>query len=169
LPDRKEIILKYRHFISSRYTLYGLIAGFLWFTGAVLMAWLNPLPGHIYITSGMIGLGLGFLWYIFNHRYQMLIYFNQRHDDPFDRLEKYLVEKKQRWDNTQLIRFGLMALLLLTMLTLLIFFKETPWAGIASTLFVALILATIIKGWLDFNDGILLQDIRHHLRDHTSE
>jgi len=127
------------------------------------------MPGHIYIASGLFGLGLGFLWYIFNHRHQMLFHFNQRNDDPYERLEKYLFEKKQRWDNTQLLRIGLMALLLLTMLTLMIFFKETPLTGIASTLFVALILATIIKGWLDFNDGILLQDIRHNLRDHTSE
>jgi hypothetical protein len=135
----------------------------------MLVAWLRPLHGQIYIASGMIGLGLGFLWYIFNHRYQMLFHFNPRYNDPFERLEKYLFEKKQRWDNTALLRFGLIALLLLAMLTLMIFFKETKWAGIATTLFVGLILAIIIKGWLDFQDGILLQDIRHNLRDHTSE
>ena len=169
MPDRKEIIVKYRRFISSRYGWYGLIAGLVFFSGILLYAGLATVPLYAYIASGIIGLGLGFLWYVFNHRYQMLSCFHPRYDDPFERLEQYLVEKKQRWDNTQLIRLGLMTLLLLTMFTLLIFYKDNGWSVITSILFIALILATIIKGWLDFNDGILLQDIRHHLRDHTSE
>jgi hypothetical protein len=137
--------------------------------GVFLNVWFDPLPDHRYFTSGMTGLGLGFVWYVFDHRSRLLFHFHTRYADPFERLEKYLGDKKHQWENTQLIRFGLMALLLLVMLTLLIFFKENKWTGIASALFIAFILATMIKGWLDFLDGILLQDIRHSLRDQTSE
>ena len=135
----------------------------------MLQAWSDNMHWQKLVASAMIGLGLGFLFYIFNHRYQMLYHFNIRYDDPLERLEKYLADKRQRWENTQMIRLGLMTLLLLTMLTLMFFFKESRWAAISATLFISLILAVYIKGWLDFNDGLLLQDIRHSFRDHTSE
>jgi hypothetical protein len=169
LPVRKEIIEKYHHLISSRYKWYGWIAGLVWLSGVFLNAWFDPVPWHSYVTSGMIGLGLGFLWYIFNHRYQMLFHFNPLFEDSFERLEKYLGDKKQRWDNTQLVRFGLMAILVIAMIILLFFAKENKWTGITASVFVILILAFILKGWLDFNDEILLQDIRHDLQDQASE
>ena len=169
MTDQAEIIVKFSQLISSRYRWYGWIAGAVWLAGVFCLTWFNPVYWLTFFANIMMGLGLGFLIYIFNHRYQMLFHFNTRYADPYERLEKYLVEKRQRWEKIQMIRLGLMALLFLTMLTLMFFFKEHSMTLPIVTLFIALILAAYIKGWLDFSDEILLQDIRHSLRDQTSE
>jgi hypothetical protein len=155
--------------ISSRYTWYGWIAGLVWASAVFLHGWFDPKGLLAYVTSGMIGLCLGFLYYIFNHRYRILFHFNTRYPDAFERLEKYLSVRRQRWDNLYLIRFGIMLILGLTMLLLLFFFKESKWSGITAVAFISLVLAFIIKGWLDFHDEILLHDIRRSMRDQTSE
>jgi hypothetical protein len=52
---------------------------------------------------------------------------------------------------------------------LLFFYKESVWTGIVTSLFLTLLLAMILKGWMDFNDEIVLQDIKHTIQDQTSE
>lgn len=99
----------------------------------------------------------------------MLYYYDHRNPDAFELLEKYLLDKRSKWDRTYMLRLGTMLLVGLVMLVLLLFYKESRWAGTVASLFIALILANIIKGWLDFNDEILLHDIRRSMRDQTSE
>lgn len=165
---REEIIAKYIQIISSRYKWYSGIATASWVIPSLIQVLFDLPDGFLFILEGIVGLGLGFMIYINSHYTRMLNHFDQRYDDPEERLEKYLQEKAIRWDKSQLIRTGLMAVLLLIMLMMLVFFKDKPWAGLSATLFIALILAFYIKHWLDFQDGILMQDIDHSLRDQPS-
>ena len=68
-----------------------------------------------------------------------------------------------------ILRMGAMALLGFTMILLLVYQRGNLWTGITTVLFLSLTLVLMIKGWLDYSDTILLQDIRHSLRDQPSE
>lgn len=169
MQDRKEIIEQYRHLISSRYKLYGWIAGLIWASGVMLMVFIDDSPVYQSISSTMQAFGLVMLWYSFRHRYQMLYHFNTRYDDAEARLEKYFTSKQSQWDRYFLLRTGLMFILGIAMLLFLLLWKESEWTRLFTSLFITLVLSLIIKGWLDFNDGILRHDIMRSLRDQTSE
>jgi hypothetical protein len=165
LKDRKEIVEHYRHLISSRYKLYGWIAGLIWASGVLFM----DTSLHRGISSTMQAFGLLMLWYCFSHRYQMLYHFNTRYEDPEVRLEKYFNTKQVQWDRHALLRTGLMFILGIAMLLSMLLWKESAWTRIFTSLFITLVLSLIIKGWMDFNDGILRHDIHRNLKDQTSE
>lgn len=169
MQDRREIVEQYRHLISSRYKLYGWIAGLIWASGVMLMVFIDATPVYRVTSSTLQAFGLVMLWYSFRHRYQMLYYFNTRNDDPEARLEKYFNSRQSQWDRYSLVRIGLMFVLGIAMLLFLLLWKESAWARIFASLFITLLLALIIKGWMDFNDGILRHDIQRSLRDQTSE
>lgn len=168
MKDRKEIVEHYRSLISSRYKLYGWIAGLIWVFG-LGMALIDDTPVYLGISSTLQTFGLLMLWYTFRHRYQMLYHFNTRYDDAEVRLEKYFTAQQSLWDRYALIRIGLMFILGIAMLIFMLLWKESAWARIFASLFITLLLALIIKGWMDFNDGILRHDIQRDFRDQTSE
>ena len=124
------------------------------------MVLMDDTPLHRAVSSTLQAFGLLMLWYSFRHRYQMLYHFNTRFEDAEERLEKYFISRQTQWDQYALVRIGLMFILL---------WKESAWARIFASLFIALLLALIIKGWMDFNDGILRHDIQRSLKDQTSE
>jgi len=169
LNDRKEIVEKYRHLISSRYKLYGWIAGLIWASGVMLMVIMEDSSVYHGISNSMQAFGLLVLWYSFRHRYKMLYHFNTRYEDAEARLENYFNLKQSKWDRYFLLRTGVMFSLGAAMLLFLVFWKESTWTRISTSLFITLILSLIIKGWMDFNDGILRHDIKRSLRDQTSE
>lgn len=121
------------------------------------------------ISSTLQAFGLLMLWYAFRHRYQMLYHFHTRYEDAEARLEKYFNSQQSQWDRYALVRIGLMFILGIAMLLSMLLWKESAWARIFASLFITLLLALIIKGWMDFNDGILRHDIQRNLRDQTSE
>jgi uncharacterized membrane protein YczE len=165
----RQIVETYSQSISSRYRRYGWTAGIIGAFGIFIHAWFDPIPVFGYFISIMIGLGIGFMVYTLNHRYQLLFHFNKLNPDAFERLEKYLLEKREGWDKTYMLRLGMMSILMITMLLFLFFSKDIKWAAITAALFIGFVLALIIRGWLDFNDEILLHDIRRSIRDQTSE
>lgn len=169
MKDRKEIVEYYRHLISSRYKLYGWIAGLIWASGVMLMVLTDDTPLYRGSASSLQAFGLLMLWYSFRHRYLMLYHFNTRYEDPETRLEKYFTTKQMQWDRYALLRIGLMFILGITMLLLMLLWKESAWARISASLFITLLLALIIRGWMDFSDGILRHDIQRSLKDQTSE
>lgn len=169
MKDRKEIVEQYRHLISSRYKLYGWIAGLIWASGVMFMVLIDDSQLHRAISSTLQAFGLLMVWYSFRHRYQMLYHFNTRYEDPEVRLEKYFNTKQSRWDRYAIVRIGLMFILGIAMLIFMLLWKDSAWARIFASLFITLLLALIIKGWMDFNDGILRHDIQRSLRDQTSE
>lgn len=117
----------------------------------------------------MVGLGMGFLWYCSYHRYQMLSHFDSRYEDAPARLESYLAAKHTKWESQGLLRIGGMCLLGMVMLMLLFTRGDNEWTRLLSGIFVSLILALIIKGWMDFNDQILRHEIHRSFRDQMSE
>lgn len=169
MKDRKEIVDHYRHLISSRYKLYGWIAGLIWASGVMFMVLIDDTPLNRGISSTLQAFGLLMLWYTFRHRYQMLYHFSTRYEDPEERLEKYFNTKQTQWDHYAIVRIGLMFILGIAMLIFMLMWKESAWGRIFASLFITLLLALIIKGWMDFNDGILRHDIKRSLKDQTSE
>ena len=169
MKDPKEIVEHYRHLISSRYKLYGWIAGLIWASGVMFMVLMDDTPLHRAVSSTLQAFGLLMLWYSFRHRYQMLYHFNTRFEDAEERLEKYFISRQTQWDQYALVRIGLMFILGIAMLLCMLLWKESAWARIFASLFITLLLALIIKGWMDFNDGILRHDIQRSLKDQTSE
>lgn len=169
MPDRKEIIEQYRLLISSRYKLYGWMSGLIWASGVIYMIFIADPPIHRGISSTMQAFGLLMLWYTFRHRYLMLYHFNTQYADAASRLESYFHAKQALWDRYALPRLGLMFILGIGMLICMLMWKDSPWARIFSSLFITLVLFLILKGWMDFNDGILRHDIQRNLKNQTSE
>lgn len=169
MPEQREIIEDFRHLISSRYRTYGWIAGLIWVAGLLLDTWFEPVSYYRSIISGMQLLGAMLLWYCFNHRYWMLYHFHTLDANPLQQLEAYFEARQKQWDKLYMLRMGTMAILGLAMILLLVYDIHSVWARICTGLFLALTLALMIKGWLDFSDSILLHDIRRSLRDQTSE
>ncbi len=169
MKDRIEIILRFRRIISTRYVVYGIILGLIILSGIVLQLFLLKFNWMKSISSGLVWVGLGFLWYLLHHRYLMLSHFSTLNEDAAERLENYLKAKQKKWFDLYLAKMGGMCLLALIMLMLLFFWRESVWTGIVTSLFITLLLAMIFKGWMDFNDELLLQDIKHSIRDQTSE
>lgn len=169
MSERSEIIERSRRLISSRYRSYGWIAGAIWMGGVFLDVWLEPVFFYRSIISGIQLFGLVLLWYCFHHRYWMLYHFNPVNPVPLHQLEVYYETRKARWDRYYIFRMGAMALLGFIMILLLVYQRGNLWTGITTVLFLSLTLVLMIKGWLDFSDTFLLQDIRHSLRDQPSE
>jgi hypothetical protein len=169
LQDRKEIVEHYRHLISSRYKLYGWIAGVIWASGVMFMLLSVDSPVNRGISSTMQAFGLLMLWYCFRHRYLMLYHFDAQFADAEARLEKYFNTKQTQWERYAIFRLGLMFVLGIAMLIFMLLWRESAWARILASLFITLLVALIIKGWMDFNDGILRHDIQRSLKDQASE
>ena len=167
--EGNKVIKTYSALIATRYKWYGWISGFVAVSGVLLYSWCDSMPWQRHFSSGVFGLGIGYLWYFFYQRFQLLSRFHIRHTDPVERLEKYVFNQRERWERTYLFRFVGIAILGATMFFFLFFYKESNWAGITASLFLTLLVALILKGWLDFNEDILLHDIRRNANDHTSE
>lgn len=169
MPERKEIIGRFRKIISSRYRLYGWIAGLIWLSGILVNVLVDHSPIASVISNALILFGSVMLWYCFNHRYQMLHHFSSLSPYPEIRLANYFEQQQIKWENYSLFRIGAMALLAMGMLLCLVFWPTMAWTRITSGLFISFTLVLIVKGWLDFSDQILLHDIQRSLKDHTSE
>jgi len=162
---REEIIVQFRHTISSRYKRTGLFAVMSCAAGILLAVTFSNVA-FVTILAGCLNvLGLMLAWYSFNHRYQMLNHFDIQFDDANVRLEKYFEAKQSRWERFSLYRIALMSGIGLAMLVSLFFWKESAWTRIFTSAFIALTLALLVKGWMDFNDEILRHDIMRSLRD----
>lgn len=95
----------------------------------------------------------------------MLKHLEPGHTDAFERLETHFNHGQAQWEKFSVVRIIGNCVLALIMLFLLLFYKESKWTVIAASLFILLLLASMIKGWLNFSDQILLHDIRRSLRD----
>lgn len=72
------------------------------------------------------------------------------------------------YQQTQMLRL-MAAVVLLAGFLLLLFLKPDAWySGYIFTGFIGLVLLSMLKGWMLMKDGMMLQDIKHAIRDQTS-
>lgn len=98
----------------------------------------------------------------------MLHYLERSHDNHFRQLENYLEAKQNAWDNNLWVRLIVGVSAGIAMLFLLIINAESYWSMTIASLFIIILLANAILGWINFNDRILLHDIRRSHRDQPS-
>ena len=84
-------------------------------------------------------------------------------------LESLIQKDRDFFQKTQMFRIIVGTVLLSGFIFLLFFFPDS-WLTIhAFVVFIAIILITILQGWMLMKDGIMLQDIKHAMRDHPSD
>jgi len=130
MPEREEIIGRFRNSISSRYRWYGWIAGVIWLAGVLVNVFIDESPLASVVSNGLILFGSVMLWYCFNHRYHMLYYFNTIYPDPVAKLSRYFEQQQSQWEKYSLLRIGLMCLLGMGMMLCLVFWPANPWTRI---------------------------------------
>lgn len=116
----------------------------------------------------MAWFGLAFSWYFFNHRYMLISSFQGKNSESVTALEYYLLEHKRRWESLYPYKLLTGCVIAIGFVVSLFISEEELLSQVLAGLFMTYLLAMIIKVWVDFNDQILLQDIRHHFRNHSS-
>jgi uncharacterized membrane protein YfcA len=120
------------------------------------------------LSSMACALSIGMLIRNFNHREKMLHYLERSQDNQFSELENYLEAKQSLWENNLWIRLIVGVVTGLVMILLILFNADPYWSITIASLFIILILAIAILGWINFNDRLLLHDIRRSHRDQPS-
>lgn len=163
------MIRHFRQVISSGSRFYGWMAaiGMVFCAGLRFLFKGQPFPEAL-LNSGII-VSFIFLVHIMIRRQSMLRAMDPLHEDPAGQLESYLRDAQSRWENSIWLRVILGSLLAVAMLFFLFVFKESKWSQISASLFVVFILAVILKGWINFNDQILLHDLQRSNRDQDSD
>ena len=84
-------------------------------------------------------------------------------------LESLIDKERIMYQQTQMIRL-IAGTVLLTAFLALLFFKPDWWLnGYVFTGFIGLVLISMLQGWMLMKDGMMLQDIKHSLRDQPSD
>ena len=104
----------------------------------------------------------------FNLKEKMFYRLNRSRDDDFSQLENFLEQKQNQWQNSIWIRLIVGAVTGVTMLLLILFHADPFWSMTMASFFIIFIVAIAILGWINFNDQLLLHDIRRSHRDHHS-
>lgn len=83
--------------------------------------------------------------------------------------ESFVKKEHAKFQKNDLVRLGIGVVLTLGLLFIVVYEIKRPWAGMVGGLWTGSVLYAIVKGWLLMNDGMWVQDLRHSLRDQTSE
>ena len=84
-------------------------------------------------------------------------------------LQSLIESERSLYQQTQMLRLSAGFILLAGFFALL-FLKPDAWFnGYVFTGFVGLVLLSMLKGWMLMMDGMMLQDIKHALKDQTSD
>ena len=114
-------------------------------------------------------LGAVFAIYSIYHRARMLSAFDPKRANPLESLKAYMEPHISRWETSTTFRFASTGLLAAVMIYLMVYHRHTRWAEATSITFISLILGTILRNWLDFEDKILLYDIERAFRENAQE
>lgn len=168
MTDKADLGVHFREVITRRYNLY------LWgtaFASALCLLLLLVLDKKGFtssLSSMACALSFGLLIRNLNHREKMLRYLEQSHDPHFNQLENYLEGKQTAWDNNLWVRLIVGVSAGLAMLFFLLIHADPYWSMTIASLFIIILLANAILGWINFNDRLLLHDIRRSHRDQPS-
>lgn len=158
----------FREVITKRYNLYLLSTALASAISLLLLLVLDKGSFAFSFSSMVCALSIGLLIRNFNHREKMLHYLERSQGNKFSELENYLEAKQSLWENNLWIRLIVGVVTGLVMILLLLFNADPYWSITIASLFIILILAIAILGWLNFNDRLLLHDIRRSHRDQPS-
>ena len=111
---------------------------------------------------------IGILFRTVSHRFKLLTILKERSNDSVGELENYLLEKQVLWQQHTWSRLLVGTITGLIMILLLVTDGSHFWKLTMTSLFVVFILAVIILSWINFNDQLLLHDIRRSHRDQPS-
>lgn len=165
---KKEQLQKYRRKISISYFTLGIAAVMITLTGGITFLFLNEIILFKIMSMQMAWFGLAFTWYLFNHRYNLLASLEDKNTLSITALESYLDDHKRYWDNLYPLKLLTGCAIAIAFLISLFNPQGELLSQILAGLLLTYLLAMILKVWLDFRDQILLQDIRHYFRDHSS-
>lgn len=168
MTDKVDPGVHFREVITRRYNLY------IWINALaiipVLLFWFRSEEGEFVHSLSYMACALfvGMLFRNLSHRNKMLLYLREGSNDPFSTLENYLIEKQDQWQQHTWTRIVLGAITGLIMIFLMVFEVDPFWKFTITSLFIVIILAVITLSWINFNDQLLLHDIRRSHRDQAS-
>lgn len=125
-----------------------------------LRAWSNT----VFLLLAIFGLSISARW----KKYLALLD-PQLPEQTAGHFEDFIKAQQERFHKSDLIRLGVGVVLTIALLFIVIYGLKTPWAGMVCGMWTGFIVYAMMKGWLLMNDGMWVQDLRHSLRDHTSE
>ena len=168
MTDKVDLLVHFRQVITQRYNSYAWITAFASAACLMLLFILEKGGWGSSIISMTCAMSTGLLIRNLNRKEKMLHHLIRSGDDDFSQLENFLEEKQNQWQNKLWIRLIVGALAGVTMLFLLLFHADPFWSMTMASFFIIFILAVAILGWINFNDQLLLHDIRRSHRDHHS-
>lgn len=168
MTDKVDLVVHFRKVITQRYNLYFVITA----TASVIavLCWnLSDEGAFLHALSYMASaLFIGMLLRNHSHRYKMLAFLKTGSNDPLPQLENYLLEKQGQWQQHTWTRIVFGTITGLIMILLLVIDKDPYWIMTMTSVFIVIILAVITLSWINFNDQLLLHDIRRSHRDQPS-
>ncbi len=159
---------KYRLLISKRYLFFCGIHAIIILFGCFVFLYYNGVFLLKVMAIQMAWFSLVFIWYLIQHRLTLMKIIDGMARVDVELIETYINGQKRDWEDLLMIRLILGCLIALGFLFTLIFVDATTLSQILGGLFLSYIITMIMKAWLDFHDHILLQDIRHSLKDYSS-
>ena len=162
-----ELISTFRKKISFQTIL--LIALFI--AGGIVFFFLrsdNPVVEGIYSLTPVLLLVLGFDVYDRRKKISSIL-------DPgapelsIEKLETVLNTMHQDFRSTSMIRMIAAVILLITLFIFIFFQPQSEWIGRILVIFVGIILLSMWKSWWLMSDRMLLQDLKHAVKDAHSE
>lgn len=168
MTDRVDLAVNFRLIITKRYRFYAGITG-LAITICLLLFWLSTKEGFLAsLSTTALAFCIGLMIRNILHTNKMLFYLERSKHDHFNLLENYLEGKQNEWQNNLWLRLLFGGITGFAMFFLLIFFKDTYWTMPVTSLFIVLIVAIAILGWINFNDQLLLHDVQRSHRNQAS-
>lgn len=83
--------------------------------------------------------------------------------------EKYFTTDYQLFRSTDIVRIVIGGILTLVLLISVYYKPHTFFSGTIFSIWLGLILLSMMKGWMLMRDGMILQDLKHSQKDQTSE
>jgi len=168
VTDKVDLVVHFRQVIKQRYNLYAWITAIASVTCLLLLLILEKGGWGSSLFSMACAMSTGLLIRNFNLKEKMFYRLNRSRDDDFSQLENFLEQKQNQWQNSIWIRLIVGAVTGVTMLLLILFHADPFWSMTMASFFIIFIVAIAILGWINFNDQLLLHDIRRSHRDHHS-
>lgn len=168
MTDKVDLVVYFRQVITQRYNLYAWLTVITSVTCLLLLFILEKEGWGSSLISMTCAMSTGLLIRNLNLKEKMLHHLTRSRADDFSQLENFLEEKQNQWQNKLWIRLIVGALAGVAMLFLLLFHADPFWSMTIASFFIIFILAIAILGWINFNDQILLHDIRRSHRDYHS-
>jgi len=168
VTDKIDLAVHFRRVINKRYHYYAWITGLA--TAIFLLFFFLSGKGGFpsSMASTACALCIGLLIRNFTHSRKMLLHLDRSQYDHFNELEKYLEVKQDEWQKNLWIRLMFGIVTGLAMFYFMLFHSDSSWTITISSLFIVFIVAIAILGWINFNDQVLLHDIRRSHRDQPS-